>query len=67
MRQDRTSKTSIKARRKLAGWDIEYLLTFLAHQNAVVLRFRTTHWGWPRTRDKPINPTLSTVTGTIGR
>ena len=31
LRQDRTSKTSIKARRKLAGWDIDCLLTFLAH------------------------------------
>ena len=30
LRKDRTSKTSIKARRKLAGWDNEYLLTILA-------------------------------------
>ena len=31
LRKDRTSKTSIKARRKLAGWDNEYLLTILAN------------------------------------
>ena len=30
LRKDRTSKTSIKARRKQAGWDNEYLLTILA-------------------------------------
>ena len=31
LRRDLTSKTSIKARRKLAGWDNDYLLSILAH------------------------------------
>ena len=30
LRRDRTSKTSIKARRKLAGWDNDYLLSILS-------------------------------------
>ena len=30
-RQDRASKTSIKARRKQAGWDNDYLLTILSN------------------------------------
>ncbi len=37
LRQDRTSKTSIKAKRKLAGWDNDYLLSILSNQNAVAL------------------------------
>ena len=31
LRQDRASKTSIKARRKQAGWDNDYLLTILSN------------------------------------
>ncbi len=31
LRKDRTSKTSIKARRKLAGWDNDYLLSILSN------------------------------------
>ena len=31
LRKDRTSKTSIKARRKLAGWDNDYLLAVLSN------------------------------------
>ena len=31
LRQDRTSKASIKARRKLAGWDNDYLLSILSN------------------------------------
>ena len=31
LRQDRTSKASIKAKRKLAGWDNDYLLSILSN------------------------------------
>ena len=31
LRQDQKSKTSIKARRKLAGWDNDYLLSILSN------------------------------------
>ena len=31
LQKDRTSKTSIKARRKLAGWDNDYLLSILSN------------------------------------
>ena len=31
LRQDRTSKASIKARRKLAGWNNDYLLSILSN------------------------------------
>ncbi len=31
LRQDRTAKTSIKARRKKAGWDNDYLLSILSN------------------------------------
>ena len=31
LRKDRTAKTSIKARRKLAGWDNDYLLSLLSN------------------------------------
>jgi hypothetical protein len=31
LRQDRTSKASIKAKRKLAGWDNNYLLSILSN------------------------------------
>ena len=31
LRKDRTSKTSIKAKRKLAGWDNDYLLAILSN------------------------------------
>ena len=31
LRQDQTRKASIKAKRKLAGWDNNYLLSILSH------------------------------------
>ncbi len=31
LRQDRTSKISIRAKRKLAGWDNDYLLSILSN------------------------------------
>ena len=31
LRQDRTRKASIKAKRKLAGWDNNYLLSILSN------------------------------------
>ena len=36
-RRDRTSKISIKAERKLVGWDNDYLLSILYNKNAVAL------------------------------
>ena len=31
LRQDKTAKASIRAKRKLAGWDNDYLLSILSH------------------------------------